>query len=434
MRPRFVMLCSALSAVALPAAPGLAAAAPHHNRGLTINATPNPILSGEGVLIYGQLKGTGDAGKTVVLYHHISDRGHPGYQIIGQTTTDSFGFYKFTREEGVVRTNRSWFTRLAGDPTVHSRTVYERVEALVSLTSGTSGSGTVNGVTNHPLTFAGHVDPNHAGERVYLQARSLGSDDWHALASGRLGAGSNYSITIHPRVAGTREVRAVFRGDDQNVRGVSDPLTVTIQQAQNPAFTINSATPVISYGSPATITGTLLSSTATPAPSTAVTLCDRLADQSQFTCSQATTTGTDGSYSFTVSPTHNAVYYVRTVLPPARRTSALFIGVKDLITLSASSAGTVGQSDTFSGTVTPDKSGKLVYLQRLGSDGDYHTVQVTQVQANGSYSISRVFGTAGSKTFRTRILGGEFNLGAASTPVTVTVALPTSTASLPPAS
>ncbi len=435
MRPRFVMLCSALSAVALAAAPGLAAAAPEHNHGLTISATPNSIQAGEGVLIYGQLTGSDISGKTVVLYHHISDRGHPGCTIVGATTTNSFGFYDFIREERVVMTNRSWFTRLQDEPQVHSRTVYERVEALVSLRSVTSGSDTVIGVANHPITFQGHVTPDHAGERVYLQVRNLGSDDWHPLAFGRLGADSNYAITIRPAVAETREVRVVFRGDDQNVRGVSDSLTVAVQQAQNPNFTISTTTPAINYGWSATITGKLGATTTTPAGNTALTLCYRTADQRTPTCPEATQTASDGSYSFTVSPTHNALYFVRTTLPPNRRSAALAIGVKDLITLSASSSTlTVGQPDTFSGTVAPDKSGKLVYLQRLGSDGEYHNVAVTAVQSNGSYTLTRVFGNPGTKRFRTDIRLGEVNLGAASTPVVVTVAPPTTAASLPPAS
>ncbi len=47
MRLRFAMLCTALGAFALLAVPGLAGAAPSHNHGLTINATPNPIQAGD---------------------------------------------------------------------------------------------------------------------------------------------------------------------------------------------------------------------------------------------------------------------------------------------------------------------------------------------------------------------------------------------------
>ncbi len=56
----------------LLALPSRTEAAPHHNHGLTIAATPDPITAGEGVLIYGQLKGPNNAGKRIWLFHRIN--------------------------------------------------------------------------------------------------------------------------------------------------------------------------------------------------------------------------------------------------------------------------------------------------------------------------------------------------------------------------
>jgi len=53
------------------AAPAIATAAPHHNRGLTINVVPKPIIAGESMLIYGQLKGAASTGQTIYLCHWI---------------------------------------------------------------------------------------------------------------------------------------------------------------------------------------------------------------------------------------------------------------------------------------------------------------------------------------------------------------------------
>ena len=41
------------------------------------------------------------ARQTIRLYHRVNPS--PFFTLIGVTTTDSFGLYKFTREEGVVR-------------------------------------------------------------------------------------------------------------------------------------------------------------------------------------------------------------------------------------------------------------------------------------------------------------------------------------------
>ena len=72
MRLRFALLGSLLAVLVAVVAPNIASAAPQHNRGLTINATPNPIIAGEGVLIYGQLRGGNVAGQTIKLYHRVN--------------------------------------------------------------------------------------------------------------------------------------------------------------------------------------------------------------------------------------------------------------------------------------------------------------------------------------------------------------------------
>ncbi len=178
MRLRLAMLGIVLSAVALVATPSLANAAPQHNHGLTIAVTENPILSGESLVIYGQLHGTNVNHQTIVLYHHIGGS-RRGYTRIQSTTTNSLGYYAFNRADGVVTTNRSWFVRLSGHPGTHSRTVHERVYALVGLSASNTNPDTL-----HKVRFFGHVSPNHRGNRVELQ-RSVGGDDWRDVKSGR---------------------------------------------------------------------------------------------------------------------------------------------------------------------------------------------------------------------------------------------------------
>ena len=140
MRLRLAVLACTLTAVGTIAAPTLASAAPRHNHHLTIAATPNPIISGDGVLIYGQLKGADNAGQTIALYHHIADS-NTGYTLIGTTTTDCLRVLRVhPRAEGVVETNRSWFVR--GPDGSHSRTIHERVSALVSIAASTTSTDT----------------------------------------------------------------------------------------------------------------------------------------------------------------------------------------------------------------------------------------------------------------------------------------------------
>lgn len=419
MRLRFAVPAAMLAALVVAVSPGIASAAPHHNNGLTIHAAPNPILAGEGVLVYGQLNAPPVAGQTIVIYHHVA--GHPGYSPVAHTTTDSHGFYEFPRADGIVNTNRSWFAREQGGQHVHSRTVYERVAALVSLVANPT-----NADTRQPITFSGHVFPNHAGEPVFLQQQVGATDRWRTLKRGHLGPGSNYSITYRWRVPGARAVRVVFRGDFRNIRGVSDPVTVTIQQHQVGGFTINTSDPIIPEGSTVNITGTLdQPGSSNPEPNTSVTLWGRTAEQKHFVALESTATDSGGNYSFTEKPAQNTLYQVRTTFAPHRHSAVLFEGVRDVVSLSAQPTNTTsGQPVTFTGGVTPDKAGDVVYLQRLGADGDWHTVAVHTVRHDSTFEFVRKFGAAGAKTFRARIPGDPDNIGGASAPVTVNVTVP----------
>ena len=191
MRPRFVVLASLLAAGLAVTAPAVASAAPRHNHGLTINATPNPILAGEGVLIYGQLRGTDIGHKPVLLYHRVA--GAPRFTLVGVTRTDSHGFYEFTRAEGVVLTRRSWFVRGPGH--THSRT------------RSRAGPGTGDARCQRHLHR--HQPPDHVHRHGHARTtRSSGSScrsqnasgsRWHTVKAGRLDA--CVELLDHPALA-----------------------------------------------------------------------------------------------------------------------------------------------------------------------------------------------------------------------------------------
>jgi hypothetical protein len=425
MRPRLAVLSLVVTTLLAVAGPSVVTAAPRHNRGLTINAIPNPIDAGEGVFIYGHLNVAPVAHQPIILYHHLAGSGR-GYTRIGVTTTDSHGFYEFTRAEDVVMTNRSWFVREAGVHQIHSRTMFERVAALVSLTASTSSA-----VTGQPVLFTGHVDPDHAGERVVLQQETA-AGDWRALESGRLDSASNYSITHRWRFEGDHTVRVVFASDARNIRGEANPVTVAVQQKQVPGFTINTSDQLISDGQSVTISG-VLDNAATGTP---VTLWAHTGSRRPFTPVADTTTGSGGSYTFALqAPTANTVYQVRTTLAPRRHSAVLFEGVQDVLTLTPSSTTSqVGGHIMFAGTVLPDKAGEVVYLQRLGADGDWHNEEVRIASHASTFQFGWTFGKAGTYQFRARITGDGINVGGASAPVTIQVAPTTNPSTLPPAS
>jgi hypothetical protein len=88
---------------------------------------------------------------------------------------------------------------------------------------------------------------------------------------------------------------------------------------------------------------------------------------------------------------------------------------------------------TFTGTVLPDKAGHIIYLQKLGNDGDFHTVEIGIVRSDSTFQFNWTMGSPDAYTFRVRIPTDEDNIGSASPPVSVTASAP-AVSTLPSAS
>ena len=424
MRIRVAALTPAVVACVCAAVPSIASAhGPVLDRAITIHNTPALIGAGEPVLIYGRLQGRDSADQQITLYHRINPQAR--FTVIGRTTTDGSGRYEFTRAEGIVQSNRSWF--VVGPIHSHSKTVHERVSAEVTLTPSTTES-----TTRHPLTFAGQVTPGHVGQLVKLQAQKGSTNGWHTIATGRLDSTSAYSIPFGWRIPGPRDVRAVFGADPRNTRGISAVGEVVIDQSEVPGFSISSSDPLVANATPTTISGTLSEPGSTaPEAGASVDLYSRTPGEAAFTLAQTTTTGTDGSYSFTVQSSANELYQARTAFAPRRHSAVVFQGVQDAVTIAASaSMSTVGGTVTFTGNVAPGKPGDAVYLEKLGRDGNWHVVKSTVLDPRSDYSIDRTFGTPGDKQFRVQALGDQQNVTGVSATVPVSVSLPPET-SLP---
>jgi hypothetical protein len=101
----------------------------------------------------------------------------------------------------------------------------------------------------------------------------------------------------------------------------------------------------------------------------------------------------------------------------------LFIGVADALTAKAS-ATTVnqGQSVMFTGSIVPDKTGHVIYLQGENAAGNaWHIIGSATIGANSAYTITQSFYEAGTQVVRVKIPGGPDNQGAVSAPFTITV-------------
>jgi hypothetical protein len=401
---------------------------PRHNHGLTIAATPDPITAGEGVLIYGQLKGPDVAYRRIVLYHRINPAS--GFTFVGVRRTNAQGYYEFVRADGVVVSNRNWY--VVGPYGTHSRTIHELVSAVLTLNTSSAAA-----TTAQPVTFTGTVTPAHPHQRVLLQEQvSSSGNGWQTVASGYTDANSAFTISQRFRSAGSYTLRAYFPGDVRNIAGESSTVNLTVQQQQNPSFTINGSAAVITDGQPVTISGTLFAagSTTTPQPNVPVTLYGKKANGG-FAALASSSTDASGNYTFTQMPLRNIVYMVETGNGSHEKTAHLYVGVQDMVTISASpTTVTVGGSVTVSGTVTPEHAGHVIHLQEQDAAGNWVNVESGFVNAKSMYSFNYTPGELGTLQLRVEISGGPVNVGSVSTPVTVTVSGLAPVSALPPAS
>jgi hypothetical protein len=412
MRRRFALLAGLLVAAALATLPAGAVAQPLkvRPRVLTITATPNPNSTGGPVTIFGAFRGKSFANRLVVLYHRFPRQAR--FTPVSRTRTTSTGFYSFQRAEGVVQFNREWFARV-GD--VRSRIVHEKVYALVTLDQPAGGPF----LTNHRVAFTGKVTPahGHVGDRVYLQQQTASDGNaWRTVDSGRVRASGAYTIGHRFAHPGSKTVRVLLRRDRFNLRSVSSPVSLDVEQAQNPRFTINASDYSIDEGQSTTISGTLA------APNNAgqtVSLWARY-PRGRWSIVASAMTDASGHYAFTTAPVYNAVYRVRT--PNGRHTRLLFVSVHDVVTVTPSAtSSTVGGTVAFTGSVAPSKVGHIIYLQQKGQDGAFHTVQVRRVGPLSRYTLTHRFSTPGVKTFRVLIPGGPWNARGVSPTVNITV-------------
>jgi hypothetical protein len=411
------------------AMPSHAAAAPRHNRGLTIQSTPDPSTAGQGVLIYGQLKGPGNADRRIVLYHRINPAPH--FTPISVTRTNAAGFYEFVRADGIVISNRNWFVR--GPRLTHSRTIHERVSAVVTLNANSSIA-----TTAQTVQFDGTVFPTHHRERVLLQQQnSTSGTGWETVASAYTTGASGFAISHRFRSPGSYTLRAYFPGDPRNIPGESPAITLTVQQQQNPSFTISGSAAVITNGQTETISGTLYAagSTTIPLPNVPVTLYGKPAYGGGFKALESGTTDVSGNYSFNQMPIHNTVYRVRTAGGKNEQTAALYVGVQDMVTIGLNPTTiAVGDSAKISGTVTPQHTGHVVHLQEQNAAGDWVNVETGYVNASSQYSFSYTPGQTGVEQLRVEITGGPVNVGNVSSTETLTVSGLAPVSTLPPAS
>jgi hypothetical protein len=381
---------------------------------------PNPIAAGDQAEIKGTLcpGGTGGGAQPVELYEHVA--GTAGYVPVQSVTTEASGAYELTTPP--QSKNASFYVSADG---VRSKRVRLWVEVQATLSGPPEGTQIETG-PHHKEIFSGKVNPVDEGARVILQRQNaVGGEEWHRIGIGYVQSGGLFTIKHTFRVPGDASIRVLVRSSGINAPTSSNELEYDISQQQNPALTIASSADPISYGQPATISGTFAG--ATSSHPVTLTLLARTVHQRGFAPVAQTDTGAGGAYAFAPqTPVNNTIYRVQGA---GRESAVLYEGVREVLTATAPpSTVQSGQALEFNGTVAPNpapapgQTGHPIYLERQDAEGTgFHVIQVGHLLPNSTYSIVHQFYVPGTKVVRIVIPGGPGNGRAVSQPFTIQV-------------
>jgi hypothetical protein len=143
----------------------------------------------------------------------------------------------------------------------------------------------------------------------------------------------------------------------------------------NSTVTAIAAPSVVTFGTPAKVSGTT-------APTTAVTLqADAFPYDGNFSKVASSTSDASGAYAFPVTPADGTHYRVTAKLSPPVTSPIVALGVRWHITLKVSTRSpSAGSKVRFSGTVAPGHTGQPVRVQKRTASG-FRTVAGTTLTA-----------------------------------------------------
>lgn len=407
---RLIPALAAASAL-LVLAPAGAAARPagqkHANANgrckVTLAAEPRTVTSGETVELTGQLLCASGSTEGVSLAVFERTAGSSSFKQVNTATTASEGLYKVASPP-VTADSRFYVS----SPTRRSPTRVVKVEPAVTL-EGPSTATPLETGKKHAVKFTGKVNPADEGAEVWLEReQATSTEEWGVIQKATVKAGGVFEFLHTFTVPGVANFRALVRPHGVfDVRGVSTPIgSYVINQVQNPNLTIKSSADPISYGTPITIEGVLQGGAGKT-----VTLLSHAKGVNSFSTAMTAVAGPSGEYKFVQVPLVNTFYRVAA---GGQNSAVLVEGVKYLLNAGVNATKVLsGQKLTFSGTVTPARKGKAVFLERENLFGHgFHVADLGEVLFPlNTFSIEHVFHGSGKQVFRLHVPGDTENQG-----------------------
>jgi hypothetical protein len=185
------------------------------------------------------------------------------------------------------------------------------------------------------------------------------------------------------------------------------PLMAGAQKPPKPGptdLTIGARPAAITFGQSTTVSGHLRTQDKANKP---VDLQEKPAGENAFKTVQTKNTEQSGAYSFSVKPGKTTRYRVVARVAPPITSGEIEVPVRFRVSLRLSDyTPAAGQRVRFSGSVQPERDGRLVYIQRRTSTGSWRTVARTTLRDAGTTRsvYARSFRLSRDGTFRARVL------------------------------
>ncbi|HEX5223676.1 MAG TPA: hypothetical protein VFW29_00975 [Solirubrobacteraceae bacterium] len=420
-----VVLVAAATSLALAPAGALArvhhGVRPAHPAGgchVRLTLSPRVITSGEPVLLTGALicRAASVASQPVTIYQHIDGIG--GFNPVGSATTAADGSFTFTPTAVVAD---SGFYAL-GDGARSGTRVVRVGPQVTAIPPAPEGATFLTGRANR-ITFSGTVSPEDRGAEVVLQREGNATEEWGPIQRGVFVQPDGTFLFVHRFLApGDANLRIIVRPKGHfGVRGISDVMSYTISQAQNPNLTLEPSPRPVTFGQPLKLSGVTKAG-----PGAKVVVSGRTFGGTPVPVGEVTA-GAGGAYELTIpAAVQNTHYFARS---GPFHSANVWVGVKWVLTPNAIPASVPsGTQVMFTGTAAPTtRTGHPVYLERHNASGNaWHIVSLGFTGAGGAYSIPWYVIGSGKEAYRVKVPGDKINVATASAAqeIEVTPALP----------
>jgi hypothetical protein len=378
--------------------------------------SPHIVTSGESALLTGDYicSGAAVAGQTATFYEHVAGAG--SFNPIGTATTGATGEFTGTASAVVADSD---FYAVVNSARSATRTVKVAPQVTV-IPPAPEGTAFFTGFA-HRVAFTGSVSPEDRGAEVVLERENgTVSEEWgmiqrHVFVQ----PDGTFSLVHRFSVPGDANLRIVVRPHGRfDVRGVSDAMSYSVTQTQNPNLTLEPSPRPVTFGQSLTLSGT------TKAGAGAKVVVTGRVFGGVTTVVGEPTAGAGGAWTLTIPAVQSTRYHA---ISGKYHSAQVFVGVKwGLVVNPIASSVASGTEAAFTGTASPGtRTGHVVYLERHNATGSaWHVVNIGFTAAGGTFSIPWFFVGSGKESFRIKIPGDPINVAAASAPLETEVTPP----------